>query len=531
MAWPAMSYSKEPFDTTDAITSSGTNHNDENMKVGDSWEEQMEDALNNLDIELEKVAQKRILEDSQTKMEEDYSEEDTSMQYDDYEDDNRRRLDNCDAAPSAKCEKFEVTFASGDDLHFHAPDCCLGWGIDHDHTSCDKPKGEYPMNCTFYQTFMDTDAKDDVLRQLAFNEPKMEFDESLEKEEESFGRNLKKRGKTTEQQQWFSKAAKKMSEGEFKGSCTPKYHGRSVRGTDCDLCWAGWTPYPCNCNCRGWDHIASDCWRPCSHYNDEYTQTLGYDCWKPCDREGQLMFNVGCGLTPYDRTCASSTGDCNMKYVNRAISILDVLTIYLSGGVAGAFQTAAETAAKADSKSLAREGLRVALKNAGKQFASNLLKKNAIKRKMREYADKTGKELKNQVVEQGAELFLAASMNTEPNWGGMVDEIAEALDPTGIYGLVKGFIPPESCDDSVYIDEDIPDEESGLPELDPLDTIEVIYLKHVAVNPSHLLNDCEGDCDSDSSCKSGKCFQRKYDGPQPPGCSGKPHTYWDYCIP
>ncbi len=33
----------------------------------------MEEALRNLDIELEKVAQKRILEESQTKMEEDYS--------------------------------------------------------------------------------------------------------------------------------------------------------------------------------------------------------------------------------------------------------------------------------------------------------------------------------------------------------------------------------------------------------------------------------------------------------------------------
>ena len=54
----------------------------------------MEEALRNLDIELEKVAQKRILEDSQTKMEEDYSEEDTSMQYDGYEDDNGRRLNN-----------------------------------------------------------------------------------------------------------------------------------------------------------------------------------------------------------------------------------------------------------------------------------------------------------------------------------------------------------------------------------------------------------------------------------------------------
>ena len=328
------------------------------------------------------------------------------------------------------------------------------------------------MTCTFYQNLTDTDATNDVLRQLAFNEPKMEFDESLEKEEESFGRNLKKRGKTTKQQQWFSKAAKKMSEGEGEGSCAPKYHGRSVRGIDCDMCWKWWVPYPCNCNCRGWEQVTVDCWKPCSHYNDEYTQTVGYYCWKPCDREGQLMFNVGCGLTPLDRTCASSTGDCIMKYVNHAISILDVLTSILSGGVAGAFKAAAKTAAKAGTKALAKAGLRAALKAAGKEFAQKLLKSNAIKRKMQKYATKTRKELKNQVVEQGSELFLAASMNTEPDWGGMIDEIAEALDPTGIYSLVKGFIPPDSCDDSVYMDEDIPDEEDGLPELDPLDTID-----------------------------------------------------------
>ena len=387
------------------------------------------------------------------------------------------------------------------------------------------------MTCTFYQNLTDTDATNDVLRQLAFNEPKMEFDESLEKEEESFGRNLKKRGKTTKQQQWFSKAAKKMSEGEGEGSCSPKYHGRSVRGIDCDRCWAGFIPYPCNCNCRGWEQVTVDCWKPCSHYNDEYTQTVGYYCWKPCDREGQLMFNVGCGLTPLDRTCAASTGDCIMKYVNHAISILDVLTTILSGGVAGAFKTAAKTAAKAGSKALAKAGLRAALKAAGKEFAQKLLKSRAVQRKMKKWAKKTGKELKNQVVEQGSELFLAASMNTEPDWGGMIDEIAEALDPTGIYSLVKGFIPPDSCDDSVYMDEDIPDEEDGLPDLDPLDTMYDVDLKKIGVNPSHLLNDCEGDCDSDSGCKSGQCFQRNHGSPDPPGCNGTPYADWDYCIP
>ena len=327
------------------------------------------------------------------------------------------------------------------------------------------------MTCTFYQNLTDTSAADEVMRQLTLNEPKMEFDESLEKEYESLDRNLSRRGKTTRQQQWFSKSAKKQQEGETEGSCSPASHGRSVRGIDCDKCWAGFIPYPCNCNCRGWTQHTVDCWKPCSHYHDDYTQTVGLYCFKPCDREGQVALNVGCGLTPADRTCAASTGDCIMKYVNHVVSILDVLSTVLSGGVAGAFKAAAKTAAKAGSKALAKAGLRAALKAAAKEFAQKLWTSRAIQKKILKYKKHMKKELKKQVAEQGSELFLAASMKTEPDWGGMALEIAEALDPTGIVGLVRGFIPPESCDQSVYMDEDIPAEETGLPELDPLDTI------------------------------------------------------------
>ena len=134
MAWPAISYGNELFDKTDVVTSvSGhlriftdtfypvisdylinsfyrfstglfsistttktsknkfeNKHDDENTKVWGSWEEEMEEALRNLDIELEKVAQKRILEESQTKMEEDYSGDDASG----YEYENGRILDD-----------------------------------------------------------------------------------------------------------------------------------------------------------------------------------------------------------------------------------------------------------------------------------------------------------------------------------------------------------------------------------------------------------------------------------------------------
>merc|ERR1712238_532039 len=158
--------------------------------------------------------------------------------------------------------------------------------------------------------------------------------------------------------------------------------------------------------------------------------------------------------------------------INHAISILDVLTSILSGGVASAFKTAGKTAAKATTLALAKTALRKTLKDAGQAFAKSLMGSKAIQKKMRKYKEKFGKDLKDQIGEQGSELFVAASMNTEPDWGGMIDEIAEALDPTGIYSLVKGFIPPESCDDSVFMAEDIPDEESSLPDIEPLDLVE-----------------------------------------------------------
>ena len=58
-----------------------------------------------------------------------------------------------------------------------------------------------------------------------------------------------------------------------------------------------------------------------------------------------------------------------------------------------------------------------------------------------------------------------------------------------------------------------------------------IDLKNIGADPSHMLNDCEGDCDLGSGCRSGQCFQRDNGGPIPSGCNGTPNTNYDYCIP
>lgn len=313
-------------------------------------------------------------------------------------------------------------------------------------------------------------SQEGLLNKLDFLEDEFEQVESEVNDDRSTGK--KRRGKRTKQQNWMSKAIKKMSTGEAEGSCSAKGHGRSVRGIDCDKCTAWFVPYPCNCNCRGWTQITVDCWKPCSHYKDAYTQTVGLYCFKPCNRDNQLALTIGCGLVPGERTCHASSKDCAMKYVNHAISITEVLTTVLSGGVAGALKSAAKTALKAGTKVLLKKGLKAAFKVAARTFAKKLKSNKAIKRAVAKYKKKYKKAVKAEVYEQGATLFMAASMNSEPDWGKMADEIAETLDPTGVYSLVKGFIPKESCDDMVLMNEAIPGEESNLPDLDPIDLID-----------------------------------------------------------
>jgi len=57
-------------------------------------------------------------------------------------------------------------------------------------------------------------------------------------------------------------------------------------------------------------------------------------------------------------------------------------------------------------------------------------------------------------------------------------------------------------------------------------------LKNIDVNPTVLLEDCQGDCDSDSECSGDlKCFHN-VDGATdvPPQCSGTASADWDYCY-
>jgi len=199
-----------------------------------SWEEEMEEALHNLDIELDKVEQRRILQEGAQEVRElaeiDYSKDDLSIVASDANSDRRmirgsndsgdESDDDEDSEYEAKspeeCEEFQIVFKSDDDVHFHTPDGCVGYEINHDGTVCDTEKGVYPMTCTFHQHLNNTIELDGVLRHLSSVASDANSDsmtdkllKAEEKNQDIFAHRHLRRGKHTKQQQWVSKAAKK----------------------------------------------------------------------------------------------------------------------------------------------------------------------------------------------------------------------------------------------------------------------------------------------------------------------------------
>lgn len=308
-----------------------------------------------------------------------------------------------------------------------------------------------------------------------------------------FHRQSKKMGKLTEQYEWFAEAALLVSEGEEIGACKPAYNTpettRKIRKKRCAI---------------GWRHhrrgtYRGKCVKKCELNTDGFTTRAGVKCWQPCDREGQLTLHRGCGKSTNDRTCEKNIWDCAWKYVNRVISIIDVLTTILSGGVAGAFKTAIKAAVKAGSKALAKKGVKAAVKAAAKEFAEKLKKNIAIQAKKMKYWDYWKEEIDWEAMQEGAELFVAASVDSidEREFNSEVfGEIAEILDPTGIYSLVKGFIPPESCNKMVYLDRDIPPPDNSLPDIRALDALDeddyphnTVYIQSIRFGSYISVND------------------------------------------
>merc|ERR1711862_786114 len=87
--------------------------------------------------------------------------------------------------------------------------------------------------------------------------------------------------------------------------------------------------------------------------------------------------------------------------------------------------------------------------------SKEVLSSFAVKRKIEEYENDFEKDVLQEThVEKGAEIFLAASLGSNPAFtkAKVISDIVEAIDPTRIYGLVMGFMPPKSCDPIVIGD-------------------------------------------------------------------------------
>jgi len=370
------------------------------------------------------------------------------------------------------CSSFRVTFKNKDDRQeqIHLPDneLCRGHIIDQSKTGkCDS--NSYPITCKF-DTIDETNKIDKQKLKNYFPISAKSVEKSISFHEELDIEERTRRGKRDKQVKWVGKAAKKIGAAQVEKACAPRYRGKDPpRNVDCDMCWKWFVPYPCNCNCRGWTDIPGlpgMCAQPC-HEHPGYSVDTGFYCWKHCDRPGQLALPTGCGFTPIDRTCVESTEECVKKVANIVLSITEILSFFVTGPVAGAFKNAAKQALKKGSKTAIKNGLRQAAKMAAKEMAKELAKNKVIKKELA----KLGTNARKQVLEQGSEFFLVASMGSDPDYGDMALDVAEALDPSGVVGLVRQFIPPEDCDDMIYM-EPFPDEEPGLPDLDPLHALD-----------------------------------------------------------
>ena len=260
-------------------------------------------------------------------------------------------------------------------------------------------------------------------------------------------RGKKRRGKKYDQYEWVAEAAKKILEAEVEEGCVPSWKGRQTRPIDCDMCLYWFVPHPCNCNCIGCEDmfgVPGMCMSRCS---TEYRVDTKYYCWKPCDRDGQLSLPTGCGLTPADRTCVKSSGDCAWKIAQVVISFGEIIAFFLTVGTSGAFKTAGKAALKAGSMTLVKSGLSNAVRKATKEMAKKLGSNKKLMRALKDLR----KEKQDELLEGGAQLFLVASMQSDPDFGDIALKIADLLDPTGLVGLGRQFVPPEKRDDMVYM--------------------------------------------------------------------------------
>jgi len=339
---------------------------------------------------------------------------------------------------SADCLTFTITILNAsDDNHFHVPDSCIEYDIDmNEKAKCDQTS--FPMTCVFQLKRNSASSASflSVANETAF----------VSVELGGLDRARRKPTNDDEMNTWASKAIAKAL--LFAGGvCKPATVGKpAMRHMDCDLCWWGWVPYACNCDCRGWNQIGTLCSEPC-HGRGEYSFDSGSYCHKPCDREGQISATTGCGLG-HDRVCVAGSGDCALRWGTRILDLAEVL-VNLFPGVGTSITKAGKAAklAYTNGKAAALAAARRELTDQVQEAVTRVKNMKFITDAFNEY----GSSRKDAILEAGAFRFLTANLPSgEESAGEIALEVAKLVDPTGVVTLISDFIPPSSCDDLAY---------------------------------------------------------------------------------
>jgi len=289
---------------------------------------------------------------------------------------------------------------------------------------------------------------------------------------DSSGRRSRRRGKkkNKKQKDWVAKALGKL-EGDMcarKINGKPASRARSARALSCD--WRRrrrWWP-SMHCHCRGWQNIAAVCYSYCSsgwydvwflcHKScGSYEDTLS-TCNKRCakDKSGE-KFATTCGLG----YCSIDTGACVSFVAKIAVAFLEMLSNFIPGAAAmNRLRAVAKTIVKTGLKAAQKMALKAAIKAAVRDVKKRLLKE--AKKNLKKYIKQKGKELKEELqddlLEGGAET-VSETMIAKTEGGAIKDmamEMVQAVDPTGITGVVGAF-EADSCD-SKYIN-DMPEDD------------------------------------------------------------------------
>ena len=257
------------------------------------------------------------------------------------------------------------------------------------------------------------------------------------------------------QKKWASKEMAKMEKTickRFQRSHHQAGKPRSWRPHSMKIEW-----FSVEIHCDGWNDLGPlGCFRPCiDEHGHEYRHGVGAFCYKGCP-SGYLDGNLGwcaerCGadrdlpFVPKECDgwlyCATDTGVCNRRAVEITMSFAGAIVglIPYVGKPAQGIARAVRVGTKA--------AIKKALKAAMKQISRKLIKK--AKKNLRKYVKKRGKEMVKEtaeaILEGGAEeLASSAIEEAYPNLKQEMEDLAAAVDPTGIADIVQSFAA-EDC--------------------------------------------------------------------------------------